>query len=343
MVINRSRSNFLRLVLLTAMVAGVRTVSPARGDSSNDPLPSWNPGSAKDSILTFVKRVTRADSPDFVLPADRIVVTDLDGTLWPEQPMPVELFYAIDQVKALAPQHPEWQTQPPFQAVLESDREALLASGKAGLVEIVAATHAGMTTDVFTRQVQEWIATARHPQTGMRFTEMVYQPMRELLDYLRIHRFKVHIVSGSEVGFTRSWSEPVLGIPPEQVIGSVVKTQFELQEATAVLVRQPELVFYDDKDGKPRAIEHFMGRRPIAAFGNSNGDVPMLQWAQSGDGARYMLLVHHTDGDREWAYDRQTLSGQLTTGLDTARANGWTVVDMKQDWRAIYAAQGLNP
>lgn len=304
------------------------------GDS--DPLPSWKDGAAKQGILNFVQAVTEASSPDYVTAAERIATFDNDGTLWSERPVYFQLLFAIDRVKQLAAQHPEWKTTQPFQAVLDGDMEALLASGEKGLLKLVMATHAGNTTREFAGHVQHWLATARHPRFKRPFTELVYQPMLELLAYLRANGFKVYIVSGGGIEFMRPWVEQVYGIPPEQVVGSSIKTKFEMRENGPVLVRLPEINFIDDKAGKPVGINQHIGRRPIAAFGNSDGDLQMLQWTAAGDGRRFMLLLHHTDAEREYAYDRDSHIGRLDKALNEAEKHQWTVVDMKKDWNKVY-------
>ncbi len=301
-----------------------------------DPLPSWNDGESKDAIVHFVAAVVDRDGEDFVPKAERIAVFDNDGTLWSERPLYFQLLFAMERVKALAPEHPEWREQQPFKAVLEDDKEAVAASGVPGLIELVMATHAGMTTEDFEAVALDWIATARHPTTGRALTEMVYQPMLELLEYLRDNGFKTFIVSGGGVEFMRPWTEEVYGVPPEQVVGSLIKTVFEMREGGPVLVRLPEIDFIDDKEGKPVGINAFIGRRPIAAFGNSDGDLQMLQWTDAGDGPSFCLYVHHTDAEREWAYDRDGHIGRLDKGLDEAASRGWTVVDMKDDWKVVY-------
>jgi hypothetical protein len=301
-----------------------------------DPLPSWNDGPARDAIVDFVQSVTAPDGADYVPPAERIAVFDNDGTLWSEQPFYFQLAFALDRLTALAPQHPEWTEEQPFSAALEGDMGALFAGGEHALLEIGMATHAGMTTAEFARIVSEWIGTARHPQTGRLYTEMVYQPMLELLAYLRANDFKTYIVSGGGIEFMRPWTERVYGVPPEQVIGSSIKVAFEMHADGPVLVRLPELDFIDDKAGKPVGIHKFIGRRPILAFGNSDGDLQMLQWTAAGAGARLIGLVHHTDAEREWAYDRESPVGRLDKALDEAREKGWTVVDMQRDWELIY-------
>ncbi len=280
-----------------------------------DPLPSWNAGKAKQSIIDFVAQVAMQGSPDFVPPAERIATFDNDGTLWSEQPMYFQLLFAIDRVKALAPQHPEWKDKEPFASLLKGDVKAALAGGEPAMAQIVMATHAGMTTGEFEQLVKDWIAAARHPKTGRPFNEMIYQPMVELLGYLRANGFKTYIVSGGGVEFMRPWVEAAYGIPPEQVVGSAIKTKFEMRDGKPVIVRLPEIEFIDDKEGKPVAINKFIGRRPIAAFGNSDGDLQMLQWTTAGPGARFALIVHHTDAAREWAYDRQSSIGKLDKAL----------------------------
>jgi hypothetical protein len=303
-----------------------------------DPLPSWNDGPAKQSIITFVEKVTKPGSPDFVSPPERIATFDNDGTLWCEKPLPVQLYFVLDRVKALAPEHPEWQTTEPFASILKGDLKAALAGGDRALLEIIMATHTGMTTVEFEQIVKGWIATAKHPKTGKLYTEMVYQPMLEVLSYLRANGFKTFIVSGGGIEFMRPWTEKTYGIPPEQVVGSSVKTKFELRDGQPVLVRLPELNFNDDKGGKPVGINRHIGRRPIAAFGNSDGDLQMLQYTGAGNGARFCLYVHHDDEAREYAYDRKDNLAKLDQGLDEAGAKVWTVVSMKNDWKSIYPA-----
>jgi len=339
----RRRLGVMRLFVVLIVVVGfVATGCAPQADvqpppeAVADPLPSWNEGAAKQSILNFVVRVGDSASPDFVPESERIAVFDNDGTLWAEQPAYFQLLFAINRIKAMAPEHPEWKTKQPFQAVLEGDMEALAAAGEHGLIELVMASHAGMTTVEFEAIVKDWLAIARHPTTGRPFTEMVYQPMLELLDYLRANGFKTFIVSGGGIEFMRPWTEAVYGIPPEQVVGSSIKTVFERRDGEPVLVRLPELDFIDDKEGKPVGINRHIGRRPIAAFGNSDGDLQMLQWTAAGKGPSFCLYVHHTDAEREWAYDRESHIGRLDKGLDEAAAHGWTVVDMKTDWKVVF-------
>ncbi len=323
--------NFVCLFLL--VLAGCATFDFAR---QADPLPSWNDGAAKTAIIDFVQSVVMERSPDFVPVAERIAVFDNDGTLWSEKPAYFQLLFAIDRTKALAPRHPEWKTQQPFKSVLENDFKGLAASGEKGLLELMMATHGGMTTEEFEQIVKDWLATARHPRFKKPYTDLVFQPMLEVLAYLRANGFKTFIVSGGGIEFMRPWSERVYGIPPEQVVGSSIKTKFEIRNGEPVLIRMPEIHFINDKAGKPVGIHTHIGRRPIAAFGNSDGDLQMLQWTTSGRGKRFCLIVHHTDAAREWAYDRQSHVGRLDKALDEAEAKGWTVVDMKQDWKRIF-------
>lgn len=301
-----------------------------------DSLPSWNETGSKQAIKAFVEKVTRKGSADFVPEGERIATFDNDGTLWAEQPMYIQLFFIVDRVKALAPSHPEWQSQEPFASVLKGDLKTALAGGEHALIEMMMATHVGMTTEAFEGLVREWLTTAKHPKTGKLYTEMVYQPMLELLTYLRANGFKTYIVSGGGIEFMRPWTEKVYGIPPEQVIGSSIKTKFELVDGKPVLMRLAEINFIDDGPGKPVGINQHIGRQPIAAFGNSDGDLQMLQWTAAGSRARFCLYVHHTDGEREWAYDRTSPFGRLDKGLDEAAAKGWTVVDMKRDWKVVF-------
>jgi len=303
-----------------------------------DALRSWNDGPSKRAIVEFVGRVTKEGSPDFVPAPERIATFDNDGTLWAEKPVPFQLLFAFDRVKALASQHPEWTTKEPFASLLKGDMAGVAAAGERGVLGIMAATHARMTTEEFTQTVQEWIATARHPQTGRLFTEMVYQPMLELLGYLRANGFKTFIVSGGGIEFMRPWAERVYGIPPEQVVGSSGKLKLEVRDGRPVLIKLAEIDLIDDKEGKPVGIQSRIGRRPIAAFGNSDGDLQMLQWAMAGAGARFAMFVHHDDASREFAYDRTDKLQKFSVGWDEALAKGWTVVSMRQDWNTIFRA-----
>jgi len=326
-----------RCVLAAIVCAPSYVVTLAHAQS--DPLPSWNDGPANATIVEFVAKVTKKGSPDFVPPAERIAVFDNDGTLWAEQPMYFQLFFALDRVQALAPQHPEWKEKEPFASLLQNDVKRALAGGEHAMLEIVMATHAGMTTEEFEQIVKDWLATAKHPKTRRPYTEMVYQPMLELLAYLRANGFKTFIVSGGGIEFMRLWAEKVYGVPPEQVIGSSIKTKFEVRDGKPVLVRLLELNFIDDKAGKPDGINSHIGRRPIAAFGNSDGDFEMLEWTTSGSSPRLSLIVHHDDGEREFAYDRKSPFGKLDRALDEAPQRGWTVVSMKHDWKRIFPWQ----
>lgn len=302
---------------------------------AEDALPSWNETAAKKAITGFVGNVTTAGS-EFVPPAERIAVFDNDGCLWAEQPMYFQAIYIFDRIKQLAPQHPEWKDKEPFASVLKGDFKAALASGEKGLLEMTMATHAGLTSEEFNQTVTDWLLAARHPETGRPYTEMVYQPMLELLTYLRANGFKTFIVSGGGIDFMRPWAEQVYGIPPEQVIGSSIKAKYEIRDGKPVIVKLPELNHIDDKGGKPVGIHHHIGRRPIFAAGNSDGDFEMLEWTTSGKGARLGMIIHHTDAEREWSYDRESHIGKLDKGLDEAAAKSWTVVDMKTDWRTIF-------
>ncbi len=317
------------------VVAAALTTTVAR---AADQLPSWNDGPAKQSIIAFVEKVTKPGTPDFVPVRERIAVFDNDGTLWCEKPFPVQLFFVADRVKALAPQHPEWQTTEPFASLLKGDMKGVMTGGERSLIQMIMATHTGNTTEEFEQIVKDWIATAKHPKTGRLYTEMVYQPMLELLAYVRENGFKTFIVSGGGIEFMRPWTEKVYGIPPEQVVGSSVKTQFEIRDGKPVLVRLPVLNFNDDKGGKPVGINEHIGRRPVMAFGNSDGDLQMLEWTAAGSGARFCLYVHHDDAGREYVYDREDGLARLDKGLDEAAAKGWTVVSMKNDWKTVYPA-----
>jgi len=332
------RTLYLIAIMLLCVLVLTTTIAHA-----TDALPSWNDGQVKQSIVEFVTKVTMPDSPDFVPVSERIATFDNDGTLWAEQPLPVQLYFALDRVKALAPQHPEWKTKEPFASLLKGDVTTALAGGDHAILELFMATHAGMTTDEFKQMVKDWLATAKHPKTGKLFTEMTYQPMLELLAYLRENGFKNYIVSGGGIEFMRPWTEKVYGIPPEQVVGSSIKTKFEMRDGKPVLVRLPELNFIDDKVGKPVGIHQHIGRRPIAAFGNSVGDQQMLEYTQGGSGARFMLLVLHDDAAREFPYGParglpDAKLGAFTSALDEhAKKDGWTVVSMKNDWKQVFA------
>jgi phosphoglycolate phosphatase-like HAD superfamily hydrolase len=325
----RSGRAYVLALCLLLLTAGCATVQP-------DPLPAWSDGKAKQDIVGFVARVTTQGSPDFVPGPERIATFDNDGTLWAEQPMYFQLLFILDRVKALAPQHPEWKTAEPFASVLKGDLKSALSGGDKALLEMFAATSTGMTTAQYEAMVSEWLAASRHPRFNQPYTAMVYQPMLELLAYLRANGFKTFIVSGGGIEFMRPWTERVYGIPPEQVVGSSGKVKFEIKDGKPVLTRLPEVGFIDDGPGKPVGINLHIGRRPLMAFGNSDGDLQMLQWTAAGAGARFMGIVHHTDAAREWAYDRQSSVGKLDKALDEARARGWTVVDMKQDWKVVF-------
>jgi uncharacterized protein YkwD len=334
--LSKTRPNLARLSRFLALL--LLAWSLAASAQTPDPLASWNDGAAKKAIVEFVQTTTTQGSQNFVPPAERIATFDNDGTLWSEQPMYVQLIFALDRVKALAAQHPEWKQQEPFASLLKGDLKAALAGGEKAIAEIVMATHAGMTTEEFEQIVEDWLSTAQHPRFKRPYTELVYQPMLELLEYLRSNGFKTYIVSGGGIEFMRPWTEKVYGIPPEQVVGSSIKTKYEMRDGKPVLVRLPELDFIDDKSGKPIGINSHIGRRPIAAFGNSDGDREMLEWTQGGNGARLMMLVHHDDEAREWAYGAESKIGTFSDALrGQAQKNNWTVISMKNDWKRIFA------
>ena len=325
----------------TVILLKLVTLQATRTEGA-DPLPSWDDSPSKTAIVEFVEKVTTEGSPEFVPPAERIATFDNDGTLWCEQPMYFQLLFALDRVKVLAPQHPEWKDKEPFASLLKGDVKSALAGGEPAIAQIVAATHSGMTTEEFEAIVKDWIATAKHPVTKRPYAEMVYQPMLELLNYLRASGFKTFIVSGGGIEFMRPWTERVYGIPPEQVVGSSGGLKLEVRDGTPVLSKLPTVDFVDDKAGKPVGIQRHIGRRPIAAFGNSDGDYEMLRWTSAGEGPRLCMIVHHTDGEREYAYDRGSHIGKLEKGLDEAAVRQWVLIDMKQDWKVIFPfeAQG---
>jgi phosphoglycolate phosphatase-like HAD superfamily hydrolase len=326
----------MKVKALAALFASIIAFAATTGAA--DPLPSWNDGAAKQAIVSFVEKVTREGSSDFVRPEERIATFDNDGTLWAEQPIYFQFQFALDRVKVLAPQHPEWKKQQPFAAVLSGDKKALLASGQKGLMQIMAASHSGMSTEEFAKMVAQWFATARHPRFNRPYTDLVYQPMLELLAYLRANGFKTFIVSGGGVEFMRVFTNKSYGIPPEQVLGSSAVTRYQFAtDGKPELLREAKVLFIDDGPGKAEGINTFIGRRPIAAFGNSDGDQQMLEWTTAGNGARFALLVHHDDAEREWAYDRKSSIGKLDKAWDEAVAKGWTVVSMKDDWKRVFA------
>lgn len=328
----------MRFKAVATILAGLfmLTAQPIAAQD-NDPLPSWNNGQSKQAIRAFVRKISKPGTPDFVPPAQRIATFDNDGTLWGEQPFYFQFLFAVDRVKAMAPQRPEWKEKEPFASVLRGDLKTALAGGEHAILEMVMATHAGYTTEEFEGVVRDWFATARHPTTGKLYSEMVYKPMLELLAYLRANGFKTYIASGGGVEFVRVFAEKVYGIPPEQVIGSSGKQVLQYRDGKPIIVKLPSVDFVDDKEGKPLAIQKAIGRRPIAAFGNSDGDLQMLQWTCDTAGPRFCLYVHHTDAAREWAYDRASSIGRLDKGLDQAKVKGWTVVDMKNDWKRVFA------
>lgn len=325
--------------VLAAVVAAVGPADPRPAQPAADPLPSWNDTPTKTAITDFVEKVTRDGSPDFVRPAERVATFDNDGTLWCEQPMYTEVVFALDRVKALAAEHPEWRTKEPFKAVLDGDYKALAAAGKKGLVEVLAATHTGRTVAEFQASVRDWLGTARHPKYGRPYTECVYQPMLEVLAYLRGNGFKTFIVSGGSADFIRVWAEAAYGIPPEQVVGTTFKLKYELRDGKPAVFVEPHIDLIDDGAGKPVGIARLIGRRPVMAFGNSDGDFEMLEYTTAGPGPRFGLFVHHTDAEREYAYDRDSRIGRLARGLDEAPKRGWVVADMKADWKTVFPAE----
>jgi hypothetical protein len=335
-----NRRNVLSMLSALPVISGISLRSDAalaQPASSATPLPSWNDGATKQSILDFVAAVTREGSPDFIPPTERIATFDNDGTLWVEHPMYTQLVFALDRVRALAPQHPEWNDKQPFKAALEGDMKTLASFGERGLLVLVMATHAGMSTKEFEKIVLDWIASARDPRWKRPYTELVYLPMIELLGFMRANRFRTFIVSGGGIEFMRPWTDRVYDVPPDQVVGSSIKTKFEMRDGKPELLRLPEVDFIDDGPGKPVGINEHIGSRPVAAFGNSDGDLEMLQWATMANGRHFGLIVHHTDAEREYAYDRDTHFGHLDKALDAAASNKWTVVDMKNDWKRIFA------
>jgi phosphoglycolate phosphatase-like HAD superfamily hydrolase len=303
---------------------------------ADDSLPSWNDGASKRAITGFVAATTTPSDSRYVPPAERIAVFDNDGTLWAEQPLYFQLAFALDRVKALAPQHPEWKDKEPFASLLKGDLKSALAGGEHAILEIVMAAHAGNTADEFQGIVRDWLRTAKHPKTGRPYTSMVYQPMLELLAYLRANGYKTYIVSGGGVEFLRVFAEQVYGVPPEQVVGSSIRTKYEVRDGRPVIARLPEIDFIDDKAGKPVGIQKYIGRRPILAFGNSDGDFEMLEWTTAGAGPRLGLIVHHDDAAREWAYDRESSIGRLARGLDEGPKRGWVIVSMKNDFSRVF-------
>jgi hypothetical protein len=342
----------LKIFWSLAVFIGLVTIvscSPSKNDNTSneeisiaDPLPSWHEGATKSAIIDFVEDVTDPASSNFIEVADRIATFDNDGNLWSEQPQYFQLQFAIDRVITLAPDHPEWKSIQPFKAVLEGDMQSVLASGERGLIELVMATHSGITTEEFNRIVNDWLSVSIHPRFNLPYNKLIYQPMLELLDYLRDQEFKTYIVSGGGIEFMRAWVFEAYGIPPDQVVGSSIKTEFDFNDGNPVIRRLPEIDFIDDKEGKPVGIQKFIGKRPVFASGNSDGDLQMMQYTAGSKEKSFMLYLHHTDADREWAYDRNSHIGRLDKGLTEAEKLGWTVIDMKKDWKVIYPFQKLE-
>ena len=326
----------MRIAHWMAVCIGATVLSLSWVETRAEPLASWKDGATRTAVMDFVEAVSNPESADFVPRAERIAVFDNDGTLWSEKPAYFQLFFALDRIRALAPLHPEWKETQPFKAALEGDTETLAKGGHRAIAELIMASHAGNTTEEFAEIVEDWLETARHPRLDRPYTDLVFQPMLELLDYLRANGFSTWIVSGGGIEFMRPWAEEVYGIPPEQIVGSSIKTQFEIRDGEPVLVRLPEINFIDDKAGKPVGINQHIGRRPIAAFGNSDGDLQMLQWTTAGAGRRLGVIIHHTDEEREWAYDKDSHVGRLDEALKQAERNGWVVVDMESDWSRVH-------
>ena len=339
--------NVIKILILSVILISCKEKIVSEEITSNideiiDPLPSWNDGNSKKAIMNYVNDVTTEGSANFIPVSERIATFDNDGNLWSEQPAYFQLFFAIDRIKALAPEHPEWKTTQPYQSVLENDMKTLMSYGEHGLLEIVMATHAGNTVEEFEQIVKDWLAIAKHPRFDRPYTDLVYQPMLELLNYLRENNFKTFIVSGGGVEFMRPWVEAVYGIPKDQVVGSSIKTEFVMEDGVSKIKRLPAIDFIDDKAGKPVGINKFIGRKPVFASGNSDGDLQMLQWTDSNSYQSFQLYLHHTDAEREWAYDRNSSIGRLDKGLDEAIEKGWTIIDMKNDWKIVYPFQLNN-
>ena len=330
---------FACMIRAAALAIGLALSAALPALALDDPLPSWNDGAAKQAITAFVAASVEEGGKDYIAPADRIAVFDNDGTLWAEQPAYFQLFFAINRIRAMAPDHPEWKDTEPFKSILAGDLESLAKQGEHGLLEVVMQTHAGMSVDEFKALVTEWMKTARHPKLQRGFDTLVYQPMVELLDYMRANGFQTWIVSGGGAEFLRTFAERTYGVPPQQIVGSTIVTTFEMRDGKPALVRQPKIDFIDDKDGKPVGINKFIGKRPVFAAGNSDGDLQMLQWTTAGNGPALGVIVHHTDAAREFAYDRASAVGRLDKALDAAPFAGWLVIDMKNDWKQVFPGQ----
>ena len=325
----------LLLVLIACKPSGSPKDEPAEAVAAPEPLPSWQEPVAEE-IMNYVQAVTDSSSADFIPVKERIATFDNDGTLWSEQTLYFQLLFVFDRIKEMAPQHPEWRETQPYQAVLEGDMETLMSFGVEGLLELAMATHAGMTTEEFDRSVSAWIDTAKHPQKNVLFTELIYQPMQELIDYLEDHDFKVFIVSGGGIDFMRVWVEDIYGLPKDQVVGTSIKKEYDYNEGQPVIRRLAEMDLIDDKGGKPVGIDRYIGRKPVLSAGNSDGDLQMMRWTDANAHKTLKLYLHHTDADREWAYDRKSHIGRFDAALDEAQQKGWLIVDMKKDWRQVY-------
>ena len=329
-------SVFFSLIFISCETSKKETQNIKTATTEIDPLPSWNEVTSKSNIITYVSDVTNPKSENFIPIKDRIATFDNDGNLWSEQPAYFQLFFVIDKIKSMADAHPEWKTEQPYKAVLDNDMAELGKQGQRGLLQLVMTTHAGNTTEEFKSEVQQWVKTAKHPTKNVTYDKLVYQPMLELLQYLRDNDFKTYVVSGGGVDFMRAFVTEIYGIPEEQIIGSRIKTEFDYNNGNPVIRRLAGLDFIDDKDGKPLNIQKIIGKKPVFSSGNSDGDLQMMQWAASNKYKSFMLYVHHTDSVREWAYDRESHIGRLDKGLDQAQKEGWTVIDMKNDWKVIY-------
>ncbi len=328
----------VRLATFVALLALLVAPYAAYADQESDPLPSWNDGAVKTAILDYVLRVTTEDSPDFIAEADRIATFDNDGTLWVEKPVYTQFVFVMDRVKAVSNQHPEWKTKEPFKSVLDGNTEKLLTYGEKGAMALVTATHSGMTTVEFNEIVSNWLKTAKHPRFKRLYTDLTYKPMIELLHYLRAKGFKTFIVSGGGTAFMRAYTEQCYGIPPWQVVGSSGETEYRMWDSSPTLVKLPDLLFFDDGPGKAEGINHYIGRQPVFAFGNSIGDKEMLEWTANCKGLCFMGLVHHDDATREYAYGPNSDVGRFPVELmEHALANGWNVVSMKDDWNQVFS------
>ncbi len=339
---NCKKQNFSILFLLIFSLFYACTTTEKEEQTTpvvGEVLPSWNTGNVKTEIMEFVEEVCDSSSVNFIPIADRIATFDNDGTLWAEQPMYFQLLFAIQRIKDMAPEHPEWTKEEPYKSILTEDFESLMKQGPSALYSLIYTSHAGNTTEEFEQIVSKWISTAKHPTSQKLYTEMVYQPMLELINYLQQKRFKVFIVSGGGLDFMRAWCEDVYGIPKDQVVGSTTVTEYDYNKGEPVIRRKAEMEFLNDKEGKPISIHKYIGRNPAIAVGNSDGDLQMLRWGDSNSFKSLQIYVHHTDSVREWAYDRNSAIGHFDKGLDEAKNKNWVIIDMEKDWKIIYPFQ----